>query len=67
MTTVPEPDFALKGDSGATSPDSPEGQERVVVVTADGMAVTGPTDSGTNPANLIEQPAKVMRIASMIQ
>jgi hypothetical protein len=67
MTTVPEPDFALKGDSGATSPDSPEGQERVVVVTADGMAVTGPTDSGTNPANLIEQPAKVMRIASMIK
>ncbi len=52
----------------------PEGQ-RVVVVTQDGMGVSGPGDddrSGetgrdTNPADLVEQPAKVMRIGSMIK
>jgi hypothetical protein len=57
---------------------SSEGQ-RYVVVTQDGMGVSHP-DSGdgdrppgagsaeeTNPADLIEQPAKVMRIGSMIK
>ncbi len=38
-----------------------------MVVTPDGMAVTGSSDAETNPANLIEQPAKVMRIGSMIK
>jgi len=37
------------------------------VVTPDGMAVSGGSDPGENPANLIEQPAKVMRIGSMIK
>jgi hypothetical protein len=44
-----------------------EGQERVVVVTPEGMAVAGSSDVDSNPAGLIEQPAKVMRIASMIK
>jgi len=42
-------------------------QDRVVVVTPDGMAVTGQSDADSNPAGLIEQPAKVMRIGSMIK
>jgi hypothetical protein len=49
-------------DQGYEVPD-----ERVVVVTPEGMAVTGPSNSETNPANQIEQPAKVMRIGSMIK
>jgi len=61
MTSASEPGFAPEGNAGAT------GQERVVVVTSDGMAVTGPSNPETNPANLIEQPAKVMRLGSMIK
>jgi len=66
MTTQPQPGFAPPGIPGA-APDDVGAQERVVVVTAEGMAITGPSDSETNPANLIEQPAKVMRIGSMIK
>jgi hypothetical protein len=43
------------------------GMERVVVVTPEGMAVTGSSDADSNPAGQIEQPAKVMRIGSMIK
>lgn len=58
-----------------TSPDaSPESdgarQEggRVVVVTPDGMGVHDPaTSSPRGPADLVEQPAKVMRIGSMVK
>ncbi|HST85998.1 MAG TPA: bacterial proteasome activator family protein [Kineosporiaceae bacterium] len=70
MTTEPEPGFAAQGSSsmsGANRPPGGNDQERVVVVTADGMAVTGPSNIETNPANQIEQPAKVMRIGSMIK
>jgi hypothetical protein len=45
-------------------------QQRVVVVTQDGMGVAPHTedeDGPTNPADLVEQPAKVMRIGSMIK
>jgi hypothetical protein len=44
-------------------------QQRVVVVTQDGMGVAHQEDEDgqTNPADLIEQPAKVMRIGSMIK
>jgi hypothetical protein len=48
--------------------------ERVVVVTQDGMGVARHDDPPrqepprpTNPADLVEQPAKVMRIGSMIK
>ncbi len=44
--------------------------DRVVVVTPEGMAVAGVTDPSKDersPADLIEQPAKVMRIGSMIK
>jgi len=74
MTTQPTPGFRPPGESGtpgkkATADDAPEvtHTERVVVVTPEGMAITGSSDAETNPANLIEQPAKVMRIATMIK
>ncbi len=45
--------------------------QRVVVVTQDGMGVSAEKGEGgaevTNPADLVEQPAKVMRIGSMIK
>jgi len=41
--------------------------ERVLVVTPEGMAVAGDTGGDANPATLVEQPAKVMRIGSMIK
>ena len=45
-------------------------QQRVVVVTQDGMGVAPhpeDEDASTNPADLVEQPATVMRIGSMIK
>ena len=44
--------------------------QRFVVVTQDGMGVSereGEENGATNPADLVEQPAKVMRIGSMIK
>jgi Protein of unknown function (DUF2587) len=83
MTTQPEPGSALSGFRGTSGgdpsaeasgphpgplPGPPAGsQERVVVVTPEGMAITGPSNTETNPATQIEQPAKVMRIGSMIK
>jgi hypothetical protein len=71
MTTQPPPGFRPSGDpglsGGETSESGPDHDERVVVVTSEGMAVTGPSNTETNPATLIEQPAKVMRIGSMIK
>lgn len=55
----------------AQTPDRPAEPrpDRVLVVTPDGMAVAGPIDpdDADHPAELIEQPAKVMRIGSMIK
>ncbi len=51
-------------------------EHRVVVITPDGMGVAEPQqaepqapddEEHTNPADLVEQPAKVMRIGSMIK
>jgi hypothetical protein len=63
-----------------TPPDDdqqPTDDQRVIVVTQDGMGVssaaTRDAEAGagdqrdTNPADLVEQPAKVMRIGSMIK
>jgi hypothetical protein len=50
--------------------ESEQEQQRVVVVTQDGMGVSPHSDQeggATNPADLVEQPAKVMRIGSMIK
>lgn len=49
--------------------DSEKDPQRVVVVTQDGMGVAPhhDEDGPTNPADLVEQPAKVMRIGSMIK
>jgi Protein of unknown function (DUF2587) len=44
--------------------------QRVVVVTQNGMGVADPSgedEAARNPADLVEQPAKVMRIGSMIK
>ena len=52
------------------APSDAGDQQRVVVVTQDGMGVhphDGDEDGPTNPADLVEQPAKVMRIGSMIK
>jgi hypothetical protein len=44
------------------------GGQRIVVVTPEGMAVSDTGENGEHgPAELIEQPAKVMRIGSMIK
>ncbi len=61
------------GPHGPTGPAEPAAGEsnRVVVITPDGMGVaadpasqeTGPS----NPADLVEEPAKVMRIGTMIK
>ena len=52
--------------------DQPSDGGRLVVVTQDGMGVApaqadGGTDVERNPAELVEQPAKVMRIGSMVK
>jgi len=56
----------VPGDPGGSA-GGPGPQDRVVVVTPEGMAVTGSSDAESNPAALIEQPAKVMRIGNMIK
>lgn len=65
---TPPPDGAQ-----ADSTDSTE-DTRVVVITPDGMGVSEPASGrsrseadGGNPADLVEQPAKVMRIGSMVK
>ncbi len=56
-------------DEGEGGRDGGEGTDRVVVVTPEGMGVATPAEheDSTNPADLVEQPAKVMRIGSMIK
>ena len=58
-----------------SQPDEENEPARVVVVTQDGMGVSTPGTPGrdgsdeesNNPADLVEQPAKVMRIGAMIK
>jgi hypothetical protein len=57
-------------DGMTEQPQETEQDQRVVIVTQDGMGVSAHAhdDEGvTNPADLVEQPAKVMRIGSMIK
>jgi hypothetical protein len=60
-----EPVSEVAGPVAAS--DGTGGRDRVVVVTPEGMGVAGSTDDGPSPTELIEQPAKVMRIGSMIK
>ncbi len=54
-----------------TTPDAQQERDgrsdRVLVVTPEGMAVAGEAQEESNPAVLVEEPAKVMRIGSMIK
>jgi hypothetical protein len=56
-------------DDANPVPAAGRANDRLVVVTPDGMAVADLDEAGAdrNPAELIEQPAKVMRIGSMIK
>ena len=58
-------------DDQDSSADQPDDGGRIVVVTQDGMGVSDGgrdgADESTNPADLVEQPAKVMRIGAMIK
>ncbi|WP_019874505.1 bacterial proteasome activator family protein [Sporichthya polymorpha] len=50
--------------------DQDNGDQRVLVVTPAGMAVEGPPDDGSDEQSItqmVEQPAKVMRLGSMIK
>ena len=68
MTSQPEPGLASARPAGPEGTvDEESTPERVVVVTPEGMAITGPTSAGSDPTDMIEEPAKVMRIGSMIK
>ncbi|GAB4077702.1 bacterial proteasome activator family protein [Nostocoides australiense] len=49
------------------APAEQQNPDRVVVLTPEGMGVHDPSDEERNPSELVEQPAKVMRVASMIK
>jgi Protein of unknown function (DUF2587) len=57
------------GVGAGPGPERTQIRDRVVVVTPEGMAVSGAGsgEDGPSPTELIEQPAKVMRIGSMIK
>jgi len=69
-STPPEPGQSPSAaEQGAGRPSRPRA-DRLLVVTPEGMAVssaTGEDGQEGNPAELIEQPDKVMRIGSMIK
>jgi hypothetical protein len=72
--TQPGSDEVLQDDGNGTGTagersGGSEGavRDRVVVVTPEGMAVSGSSAEEPSPTELVEQPAKVMRIVSMIK
>ena len=75
MTDQPRPDSDQDGEPRTVPATVASDDDKVVVVTPDGMGVAphGPSDDGEreerpiNPADLVEQPAKVMRIGSMVK
>src|SRR5690242_17101876 len=71
MTQPTQGPDGILGDGVAAGPGPERTQirDRVVVVTPEGMAVSGAgsNEDGRSPTELIEQPAKVMRIGSMIK
>lgn len=69
MTASPgaeRPENDVPQTPAAPAPERPD-RDRVLVVTPEGMAVAGDAEGESNPATLVEQPAKVMRIGSMIK
>jgi hypothetical protein len=66
-TEKPESVAPEAAPAAAPEPDERPDRDRVVVVTPEGMAVAGEAQDEHNPALLVEQPAKVMRIGSMIK
>ena len=56
-----------QGEQRDTAQDAGHRDETVVVVTPQGMGVASSEGSEKSPAELIEEPAKVMRIGSMIK
>jgi hypothetical protein len=52
---------------GAQGEGQDDDQQRVVVITPQGMGVVGGEERSDDPAAMVEQPAKVMRIGSMIK
>jgi hypothetical protein len=71
MTEPAQGPDGIVGNGNDAAPVREGGQirDRVVVVTPEGMAVSGAGsgEDGRSPTELIEQPAKVMRIGSMIK
>jgi hypothetical protein len=67
MTSIEGPGSAPVAPAEGNLEQGQDATDRVVVVTPEGMAMTGGTDAESNPAAQIEQPAKVMRIGSMIK
>ncbi|MFV0457190.1 MAG: bacterial proteasome activator family protein [Actinomycetales bacterium] len=53
------------GPPAENTPDDATGREPVVVVSGDGIGVSG--GEGPSPLDLVDQPAKVMRIGNMIK
>src|SRR4051794_9391255 len=64
---VPITEAASEGAGPSATSEGGGVRDRVVVVTPEGMAVSGSSEDGPSPTELIEQPAKVMRIGSMIK
>jgi hypothetical protein len=70
MTQPAQGPDGIVGDANEAAPgrEGAQVRDRVVVVTPEGMAVSGGgSGDGPSPTELIEQPAKVMRIGSMIK
>jgi hypothetical protein len=65
MTTPQGPASAPNSIPGAGSPDGNE--PRVLIVGQDGMSVQGGEGGGESVADMVAQPAKVMRIGTMIK
>lgn len=67
-TSEQRPDHGARDEQASPDRSGAPGGQRIVVVTSEGMAVSDQAEGGERgPAELIEEPAKVMRIGSMIK
>ncbi len=70
MTAQPHTGDHSRPGKGTEQQTEENTDQRVLVVTPAGMAVEGPPDDGTDEQSItqmVEQPAKVMRLGSMIK